>query len=75
VGITPAQYRGQGKTVAAVEDEERMIYMLFVVTVEEAELLLPMGRVVGGVHVQDDDLPGAGMGFEVQLQQPIGEAA
>jgi hypothetical protein len=38
-------------------------------------LLLAVGGVVGGVHIQDDDLPGAGMGLEIEVQQPIGEAA
>ena len=75
VGVARAQHRGQGKAGAAVEDEERVIHMLFVITVEEAELLLTVGRIVGGVHVQDDDLPGTWMGLEVQIQEPVGEAA
>ena len=75
VGVAGAQHRGQGKAVPAVKDEERMIHVLFVIAVEEAELLLAVGGVIGGVHVDDDDLPGAGMGLEVQLQQHIGEAA
>jgi hypothetical protein len=53
----------------SVEDEDRMIHMLFVISVEEAELLLAVGGVIGGFHVVDDHLPGAGMGFEVQIHQ------
>lgn len=49
--------------------------MLFVITVEEAELLLAVGRVISGVHIQDDDLAGTGVGLEVQVQQPVGEPA
>jgi hypothetical protein len=52
-----------------------MIHVLFVITVEEAELLFAMGGVIGGVHVQDDDLAGAGMGLEIQVQEPVGEPA
>jgi hypothetical protein len=52
-----------------------VIHVLFVITMKEGELLLAVGGVVGGVHVQDNDPPGAGMGLEIQLQQPIGEAA
>ena len=74
VGVARPQHCGQRKAGAAVEDEKRMIHMLLVIAVEEAELLLPMGGIVGGVHVQDDNLPGAGMGLEVELQQPIGES-
>jgi hypothetical protein len=75
VGIARTQHRGQGKAVAAVEDEERVIHVLFVITVEEAELLLAMGGVIGGVHVQDDDLAGTGMGLEVQIEKPVREPA
>jgi hypothetical protein len=49
--------------------------MLFVIAVEEAELLLAVGRVVGGVHVEDDDLTGAGVGFKVQVKKPVREPA
>jgi hypothetical protein len=75
VGVAGAQYCSQGKTGAAVEDEERMIHMFFVIAEEEAGLLLPVGGVVGGVHVQDDDLPGTRMDLEVQVEEPDGEAA
>ena len=75
VGIARAQHRGQGKAAAAVEDEERVVHVLFVIPMEKAELLFAMGGVVGGVHVEDDHLAGAGMGLEVQVQEPVGESA
>ena len=75
MGVAGTQHRGQGKAIAADEDEERVIHVLFVITMKEGELLLAVGGVVGGVHVQDNDPTGAGMGLEIQLQQPIGEAA
>ncbi len=40
--------------------------------VEEAELLLSVGRGVGDVPVDDDHLPRDWMGFE---EQPVGEPA
>lgn len=52
-----------------------MIHVLFVISVEEAELLLAVGGVIGSVHVEDDRLPGAGTGFEAQIQQPVGGLA
>ena len=58
-----AQHRRQGKAGGPVEDEERVIHVLFIIAVEEAELLPAVGRVIGGIHVQDDDLPGAKMGL------------
>jgi hypothetical protein len=48
--------------------------MLFVIAVEEAELLLTEGRGVGGVHVDNDHLPGAWMGLELHIYEPVGEA-
>jgi hypothetical protein len=36
VGVSGAQHRGQGKTVATVEDEERVIHMLFVITMKKS---------------------------------------
>jgi hypothetical protein len=49
--------------------------MPFVISLEEAELRLAVGRVVGGVLGEDDDLPGAGMGFKVQIEKPVREPA
>lgn len=34
-----------------------------------------MGGVIGGVHIEDDHLPGAGMGLEVQVYKEVGEPA
>jgi len=45
--------------------------MLFVVPMKETELLFAVGGVIGGVHIQDNGLPGAGMGLEVKVQQPV----
>jgi len=71
-GRSPAS---QGKAVLAVENQERVIHVLLVMAVEEAELLPAVGGFVGGVRVQDDDLAGDGRGFEIEAQQPVGEAA
>ena len=75
MGVAGAQHCRQREAGAAVEDQERVIHVLFVISVKETELLLAMSGVIGGVHVQDNDLPGAGMGLEIELQQPIGETA
>ena len=75
MSVAGAQHRGQGKAVAAVKDEERVVHVLFIIPVKEALLLVAVGGVIGGIHVQDDDLAGAGMGLEIEVQQPIGEAA
>jgi hypothetical protein len=52
MGVAGSQPCRQGKAVLAVKDQQRMIHVLFVIAVEEAELLLPVGGVVGGVQVK-----------------------
>jgi hypothetical protein len=37
--------------------------MLLVIDVEKADLLLVMGGVIGGIHVQDNDIARARMGL------------
>jgi hypothetical protein len=58
VCIAGTQHRCQGKAGAPVKDEERVIHMLFVVTMEEFELLLAVSGIIGGVLVDNDHLPG-----------------
>ena len=74
VGIAGTQHRRQGKAVLPVKDQQQMLPVRVEIAVAEAELLLAVGGVVGGVQVHSDDLPGGGMGLEVQLQQLMREA-
>ena len=55
--------------MAAREDVEGQIAVTFVVTVEEALLLLPVERIVSGVEVEDDLIGGVRMGLGEQLHQ------
>ena len=45
---------GEQTAGVAFEDQQRVIQVLAVATVEEAQLLLPMSRVVGGVDIEED---------------------
>jgi hypothetical protein len=72
MSVAGTQHRGQGKACAPVEDEERMINVLFAVAVEGAELLLSAGGLIGGVHYENNYLPEAGMGLEGKIQKPVG---
>src|ERR1022692_832391 len=45
---------GEQTAGVAFEDQQRMIHVLAVATIEEAQLLLPMSRVVGGVDIEQD---------------------
>jgi len=74
VSIAGTQHRRQGKAVLPVKDQQQMLPVRVEIAVAEAELLLAVGGVVGGVQVHSDDLPGGGMGLEVQLQQLMREA-
>jgi len=75
VNIAGAENRGKRKPVEAVEDQQRMVHVLIIVAVKETQLLVPMGGVVGGVHIQYDPFRRAEMRPDVQIGQEVGEAA
>ena len=53
-GVSGSQPRRQQASGVALEDEQRMIHVLVIGSVEDAELLLAMRGIVGGVDVQQD---------------------
>lgn len=56
--IARAQPQGQEHAAGCFEDEQRVVHGGVVVGVIERERLLPVGRVFGGVCVEDDLLLG-----------------
>jgi hypothetical protein len=52
--IAWAQHRTHQVATLAIKDQQGVIHMLIVVAVKEGELLLPVGRVVGGVDIEDN---------------------
>src|SRR5512139_913124 len=73
MSVTWPEYAGERKAAQAIEDEERMIHVLFVIAMKETQLLVPMGRIVGRVDIEHDHLARSGMGFHVQREEPIGK--
>ena len=67
------QHTGERKAAQAIEDEERMVHVLFVIAMKETQLLVPMGRIVGRVDIEDKHLARSGMGLHVQRKEPIGK--
>ena len=55
--------------MAAAEHVERQIAVAVVIAVEEATLLMPVQRVVGGVEIEDDLFGRAAMGLHEQVDQ------
>ncbi len=53
-GIARSQPRGQQASGVTFEDEHGVVHMLAVGAVEDAELLLAMRGIVGGVDIQQD---------------------
>jgi hypothetical protein len=53
-GGATAQTRCQQTTGMPLEDQERVIHVLVVGSIEEAELLLSAGGIVGGIDVEQD---------------------
>jgi hypothetical protein len=56
-GVSRAQASRQQASGVALEDQHRMIHVLAVSAVEEAELLLAVGRIVGGIEIEQDLAP------------------
>ena len=53
-GVSRTQPRRQQASGVTLEDQHRMIHALAVSAVEEAELLLAVGRIVSGVEIEQD---------------------
>ena len=53
-GISRAQARRQQASAVALEDQHGVIHVLAVSAVEEAELLLAMSRIVGGIDIEQN---------------------
>src|SRR5208337_4323700 len=53
-GVSRAQPRRQQTSSVALEDQHGVIHVLAVSAVEEAELLLAVGGIVGGVEIEQD---------------------
>ena len=61
---------GEQTAGVAFEDQQRVIHVLAVATMEEAHLLLPMSRVVGGVDIEQD-LAAFSYLFSIDADEPI----
>src|ERR1700693_278934 len=53
-GVSRTQPRSQQASGVALEDQHGVIHVLVVGAVEEAELLLAVGGIVGGIDIQQD---------------------
>jgi hypothetical protein len=65
-----AQSGGQQTTGVSLKDQQRVIHVLAIATIEEAELLLSMSGIVGGIDVEQDlsSFPNL---FSADLYKPI----
>jgi len=53
-GVSRPQARRQQASAVALEDQHGMIHVLAVGAVEEAELLLAVSGIVGGIEIEQD---------------------
>src|SRR6201987_91591 len=53
-GRATTQTGCQQTTGMPLEDQERVIHLLVVSSIEEAQLLLSVGGIVGGIHIEQD---------------------
>jgi hypothetical protein len=60
----------QQTTGVALKDQQGVIHVLIVTTIEETELLLPVRWIVGGIDIQQDLSPLANL-CSADLHKPI----
>lgn len=68
-GAAP-QARRQQTTGVTFEDQQGVIHVLVITAVEKTELLLSVGWIVGGIHIEQDLSPFANL-FSANLHKPI----
>jgi len=71
MGVSRPQHSRHGEARDAVQNQKRMIHMLLVIPVKEAQLLDSMGGIIGGVDVDHDHIPGARMYLQIQGKQSV----
>ena len=64
------QSGGQQTTGVTLKDQQRVIHVLVITTIEEAELLLGVSWIVGGIDIEQD-LPSSPDLFPADLHKPI----
>src|SRR5271157_324359 len=70
-GSGPSAQSGRQQAAGvALEDQQWMIHVLIVGTVEEAQLLMTIGGVVGGIHIQEDLTASSDL-FATDAHEPI----
>jgi hypothetical protein len=69
--IAGAEYDPQGESGDSIEKEERVVHVLVEVAVEHAQLLMTVGRIIGGVHIDNDPGPGIRMHLNIEVYQPV----
>ena len=64
------QSGGQQTTGVTLKDQQRMIHVLVITTIEKAELLLPVSRIVRGINIEQNlsSFPDL---FPADLHEPI----
>ena len=53
-GISRTQARRQQASAVTLEDQHGVVHVLAVGTVEKTELLLAVGRIVGGIDIEQN---------------------
>ena len=67
---TATQTRSQQTTGVTLEDQQGVIHVLVIATVEETELLLTVRWIVGGIDIEQDLSPLANL-FSAEFHKPI----
>jgi hypothetical protein len=70
MGVTWAEHRSHREAVDPIEEKQRMVHVLVVVAMKEAQLLAPMGGIVRRVHIDRDQVSRAWVSLKVKMVLP-----
>ena len=65
-----SQASGEQTTAVSLKDQQGVIHVLAISTIKEAELLLSVSGIVGGIDIEQDLSPFADL-FPADLHKPI----
>jgi len=73
MGVSRPKHTGHGKTRQAIKDQKGMVHVLVIIAMKEAQLLMPVGGIIGRIDVKNDHISRTRMGLKIQRKEPVTE--
>ena len=73
VSVSRPKHTGHGETRQAIKDQKGMVHVLVIIAMKEAQLLMPVGGIIGRIDVKNDHISRTRMGLKIQRKEPVTE--